>query len=142
MYHLRTCIRLLIVVRHRHRVEFAHRVIAHKHTARIFPSYGRARLDLRPEEVSILLAKASLGNEVVDATLALLVAGIPILHRRVLNLGILLHDNLDHCCVQLILVTLRCGATLQVAHISPFVRNNKRALELTRSLRIYAEVGR
>ena len=142
MNHLCTRIRLLEIVGHRHRVELAHRVIAHKHTTRIFPSYSRACFYLCPEEVSILLAKTSLCYEVVDSALALFVTRIPILHCRILNFCITLHNNLDHCGMQLIFIALWSSTTLQITYIRPLVCNNQRALELTRTLRIYAEVGR
>ena len=58
---------------------------------------------------------AALGDEVVDAAPALRVAGVPVLHRRVLDLGVVERDQLDHRGVQLVLVALRRGAALEVA---------------------------
>jgi len=142
VYHLRTRICLLEVVGHCHRVELAYRVVTHKHTARIFPSYCRACFYLCPEEVSILLAKTSLGYKVVDSALTLFVARVPILHCRVLHLGISLHNYLDHCGVQLIFIALRSSTALQITYIRPLVSYNQRTLELTCTLRIDTEVGR
>jgi hypothetical protein len=41
-------------------------------------------------------AVAALGDEIVDAALALGVARIPVLHRRILDLGVVERDQLDH----------------------------------------------
>ena len=89
-----------------------------------------------------LAAQATLGYKVVDTALTLLIAGIPILHRRVFNVGILLYDNLNNGSMQLIFVALRCCAALQVAYIRALVRHDKRTLELSRTLGINAEVCR
>ena len=59
-------------------------------------------------------AVAALGDEIVDAALALLVAGVPVLHRRVLDLGVVERDQLDHGGVQLVLVAHRRGAAFEV----------------------------
>ena len=89
-----------------------------------------------------LAADTALRNEVIYTTLTILITWIPVLYGRVLNIGILLYDNLNHCGVQLILVATWCGATLEVAHIRTLIRHDKRALELTCTLGIDAEVGR
>ena len=89
-----------------------------------------------------LAADTALGNEVVDATLTLLVAWVPVLYGRVLNIGILLHDNLHNGGMQLVLISAGRGATLQVAHIRALISHDERALKLTCTLGIDAEVGR
>src|SRR6476469_8293268 len=77
--HLGAGVGLLAVVRERNLVEFAARVVAQQHAARIFPGDGRARLDLRPADPAARTAAfATLGDEVVDAATAFLVAGIPV----------------------------------------------------------------
>ena len=59
-----------------------------QHAARVFPGDRRAGLDLRPADARVVAAAfAALGDEVVDAATALLVARIPVLHRRVLDLS-------------------------------------------------------
>ena len=89
-----------------------------------------------------LAADATLGYEVIDTALALLITWIPVLYRRVLNIGIALDYNLDNGGVQLVFIaTWRC-ATLQVADVRTLVGDDKRTLELTRALGIYTEVGR
>ena len=89
-----------------------------------------------------LAADATLRNEVVDATLTILIAWVPVLYGRVLDISIPLYDNLHHGGVQLVLVAAGCCATLQVAHIRALIRHDERALELTCALGIDAEVGR
>ncbi len=60
-------------------------------------------------------AEAALGHEVVNPALALGVAGVPILHGRVLDLRVVQRDQLDHRGVKLVLVAHRRGAALEVA---------------------------
>ena len=141
MYHLCTRISLLEVVGHSHRVELTHRVITSKYAAWILPGYSRACLHLSPRQAGVLFTQASLCNKVIDATLTLFVTRVPILHGRVLNLGIALNDNLYNGSVKLVFIALRSGTTLKVAHISPLVGNNKGTLKLTCTFGIDAEVG-
>ena len=116
------------------RVELAHRVVALQDAARVLPGDRRAGLDLRPRDLRALAAaRAALGDEVVDAAAAFLVAGVPVLHRRVLDLGVVERDELDHRRVQLVLVALRRGAALEVGDVGALVGDDQRALELARS---------
>src|SRR4029453_8523004 len=89
MDHLRAGIGLLAMVGERHRMELAHRVAAEQDAARVLPGDRRAGLDLRPRNLRTRAAAlAALGHEVVDAAAAFLVAGIPVLHGAVLDLGV------------------------------------------------------
>src|SRR3546814_9171692 len=63
---------------------------------------------------AVAAAFGALGDEVVDAADAVLVAGIPVLHGRVLDLGVFQRHQLDDRSVQLVLVAHRRGAALQV----------------------------
>ena len=143
MDHLRAGVGLLHVVGRRDRVELADRVVALQDAARILPGDRRAGLDLRPGDLRVDAdAVAALGHEVVDAALAVLVAGIPVLNRRVLDGGVVQRDQLDDRRVQLMLVAHRRGAAFEVAHVRAFLGHDQRALELSRSLRVDAEVRR
>src|SRR5262249_38479354 len=87
--HLGAGVDLLVAVRNRDRVELAAGVLAAQDAARILPGDGRAGFDLRPGNLRVLAAAiAPLGDEIVDAALAFAVARIPVLHRRVLDLGV------------------------------------------------------
>src|SRR3546814_9125660 len=87
--HLGAGVGLLIVVGDGDGVELAHRVVALQDAARVLPGDRRAGLDLGPGDLRVApAAGAALGDEVVDAALAVIVAGIPVLHRRVLDLGV------------------------------------------------------
>src|SRR5690606_31358821 len=87
VHHLGAGVGLLAVVRQRDRVELADRVGALEHAARVLPRDRGARLDLRPGDLAALaLAEAALGHEVVDAADPVLVAGVPVLNGRVLDL--------------------------------------------------------
>src|SRR6185437_15098086 len=83
--HLGAGVGLLVMVRQRDRMEFADRTITAQHAARVFPGDRRTGFDLRPGDARIIAAAlAALGDKVVDATLAVFVARIPVLHRRIL----------------------------------------------------------
>ena len=87
-------------------------------------------------------AGAALCDEIVDAALALGVAGIPVLHGRVFDLRVLVRDQLDDRRVQLVLVALRRGAAFEIADIGALVGDQQCALELAAVARIDAEIGR
>ena len=143
MNHLGAGIDLLAAVRDRDRVELAARIVAAQDAARIFPGDGRAGLDLGPGNLRILAAAiAALGDEVVDAALALGVARIPVLHGRIFDLGVFERDELDHRGMQLVLVAHRRGAAFEIAHVRALVGDDQRALELAGILLVDAEIGR
>ena len=78
--HLRAGVRLLVIVRNRHGVEFPDGIVAGEDTAGIFPGDGRAGFDLRPRNLApFAFTQAALGYKIVDTALALFVAGIPVL---------------------------------------------------------------
>ena len=142
MDHLRAGIGLLHIVRHGHRVELADRVVAFEYATGIFPRDRRSGLDLRPGNLRVVAAAmAALGDEVKDAALAFLVAGIPVLDGGIFNLRILMGNQLDHRRVQLVFVALRRGASFEIADVRAFVGNQQRPFELPGVGRIDAEVG-
>ena len=87
-------------------------------------------------------AIAALGDEIVDAAFAVLVARIPVLDRRVFDLGVVERDELDHRGMQLILVAHRGGAAFEIADIGALVGDDQRALELAGVRCVDAEIGR
>src|SRR6185437_16905395 len=94
MEHLGAAIDLLEAVGDRDRVEFTARVIAAQDAAWIFPGDRRSRFDLGPGNLRIgAAAVAALGDEIVDAALAFGIARIPVLHRRIFDLGIVERDE-------------------------------------------------
>ena len=143
MDHLGAAVDLLLSVRNRDRVELAARIIAAQDAARIFPGDRRAGLDLRPGNLRARAAAvAALGHEVVDAALAFGVARVPVLHRRILDLGVVERDQFDHRRMQLVLVAHRRGAAFEVADVGALVGDDQRALELAGVLLVDAEIGR
>src|SRR6185312_2792222 len=79
--HLGAGVGLLMIVHHGDGIELADRIVANQQYAGIFPRDRRSRFDLRPRDLRIDAGGlAALGDEVVDAALAFLVAGVPVLH--------------------------------------------------------------
>ncbi len=143
MYHLGAGVGLLAVARHGHGVELTHRAIALEHARGVFPCDGRAGLYLGPRQLGIVAAaQSALGHEIVHAAAPLGIAGIPVLHGAVLDLGAVLAYYLHDGRVQLVLVARRSRAALQITHIGVVVGHDERALKLARAGRVDAEVGR
>src|SRR5581483_9589849 len=141
--HLGARIDLLAAVGDGDRVELAARIVAAQDAARIFPGDGRAGLDLGPGDLRARpTAVAALGDEIEDAAFALGVARIPVLHRRILDLGVVERDELDHGGVQLVLVAHRRGAAFEIGDVGALVGDDQRALELAGVALIDAEIGR
>src|SRR5690348_3128259 len=139
--HLGAGIGLLEMVGQRHRMELADRTVTAQHATRIFPGNRRTGLDLRPGDPRIVAAAfAALGHEVVDATLAVLVAWVPVLHRRILDVGLFQRHQLHHRRMQLILVAHRRGAAFEVRNRRAFLGDDQRAFELAGMARVDAEV--
>src|SRR5690606_7899514 len=140
--HLGAGVGLLAVVGQGHRIELADRVVAAQHAAGVLPGDGRTGLHLGPADLAApAAALAALGDEVVDAANAVLVARVPVLHRRVLDLGVVQRHQLDHRRVQLVLVALRRRAALEVGHVGAFLGDDQGALELAGLAGIDAEIG-
>src|SRR6185436_6681495 len=131
--HLGAGVGLLVLVGHGHAVELAHGAVALQDAARVLPGDRGAGLDLGPADLAALAqAAAALGDEVVHATDAVLVAGVPVLHGAVLDLGVVEGHQLDHGGVQLVLAAGRRGAALEVGDVAAFLRDDEGALELPR----------
>src|SRR6266849_5015903 len=111
--------------------------------ARIFPGDRRAGFYLGPGNPrTVAAAMTPLGDEVEDAAASLRVARIPVLDRRILDLGVVKRDQLDHRGVELILIAARSGAPLQITHVGALVRDDEGALELAAVAFVDAEIGR
>ena len=80
MDHLCAAVDLLAAIGNRDRVELAARVVAAQDATWILPSDRRTGFNLRPGNLRILAtAITTLGDEVVDSTLAVLIARVPVL---------------------------------------------------------------
>ncbi len=143
MDHLRAGVGDLGVVGQRDRVKFADRIVALQDHARIFPRDRRTGLDLRPRDLRIhAAARTALCHEVINAALAVLVAGVPVLHGRIFDLGVVQSDELDDRRVKLIRIELRRRAAFVIGDVTAFFGDDQRSLELPRFLRVDAEIGR
>ena len=142
MDHLGAGVGLLVVVGDGDGIEFPHRVVAFQDAARVLPGDGCTRFHLGPGNLRIAApAVATLGDEVEDTATAVLVAGVPVLDGRVLDLGVVQRDQFDNGGVKLVLVTHRRRAAFQIGHIGPLVGDDQRALELSGVRGVDAEIG-
>ena len=115
MNHLGAGVGLLVVARDGHGIEFAGCAAACKDAGWVFPGDGRAGLDLGPGEFGIVAAaEAALGDKIVDASAALLVAGVPVLYGGIFHLGAVFDHDFDDGGMELVFVAHGCGASLEV----------------------------
>ena len=121
VYHFGTRVGLLVVVGEGYAVKLADAVVALEDAAGVLPSNGAAGLHLGPANLGVGLADSALGYKIVHATLALGIARVPVLHRGVLNLGVIQGNQLYHGGMKLVLVSLRGGAALEVAYKTAFI---------------------
>ncbi len=141
--HLGPGIGLLVIIGQSHGVELAHCIITPQNTAGIFPGDGRSGLHLCPGDSGAgLPAITAFGDKIVDATLPVLISGIPVLNRGVLDLCILQGNELHYCGMQLIFIAHRSRTSFQIAHIGAFIGNDQRALKLPRADGVDAKIGR
>ena len=100
MNHFCTGIRLLIVIYDRHRIELTDGILATKNATGILPGNRRACFNLGPRDFRVCTtAVATLGHEVVNAPNTVLVTGVPVLHGRVLDLGVFQGHQFNDCRV-------------------------------------------
>ena len=110
MDHLGAGISLLHVVGDGDGVELALGIVAAQDAGRVFPGHGGAGLHLGPHHLgAVAPAIGAFGDEVVDAALALFVAGEPVLDGGIFDLGVIEDDELHHGGVQLVGVALGCA---------------------------------
>ena len=141
--HLRAGVSLHVAVREGHAVEFTDGVVALQNAARVLPRDGRSRFDLRPADAAVLAsALAALGDEVVHATgTGFTVAGVPVLHGRILDFGVFLSYEFHDGAVELLARKFGGGAAFEVAHASVVIGDDQCAFELACFLVVDAEVG-
>src|SRR5690625_4055653 len=94
MDHLGAGIGLLKVIGQRYGIKFAKTIVTLENAARVFPGDGGAGLHLSPRNFRVCVRNAAFGNKVVNTTLALSITRVPVLHRGVLNLLVILSDHL------------------------------------------------
>ena len=87
-------------------------------------------------------AYTPLGHEVEDSAFTLGISRIPVLHRGIFHLCILLHHYLHHGCMELVLIPHRRRASFHIAHIRPLVCHYQSPLELSCTFCIDSEITR
>src|SRR6185312_659715 len=110
--------------------------------ARILPGDGRTGFHLGPGDLGIgAAAIATLGDEIIDSALAVLVARIPVLDGGILAFGIVEGDEFHHAGVTLGFVAHRGGAAFEITDVAVGFGDDQRALELGGLLLVVAEFG-
>src|SRR3984893_12271188 len=143
MDHLGAGIDLLAAVGNRDRIEFAARIVAPKNAGRIFPRNRGSGFNLSPGDLGIRApAITTLSDEIIDPAAAVRLAWIPVLHRRIFDLGIVKGDQLDDRGMQLIFVALGRRAALEIGNVVALVGDDQRAFELARVLFVDPEIRR
>src|SRR5207247_7481271 len=118
------------------------RVITHQNATRILPGDGRAGFDLRPRNPGIHAhTLTALRDEVVDTAAALFVAGVPVLHGGIADLGVVQSNQFHDSRVQLIAVAHRGSATFEVTDVAALIGDDQRAFELTRVPCVDSKIG-
>ena len=141
--HLGAGVGLLLAACDRDGIKFAHRIVTAQDAAGVFPGDGRTGLHLGPGNMrTVTAAVAALGDEIVDTATTLLVAGIPVLDRGILDACILHGDQLDHRGMQLVFITHGRGTAFQVADVTAGFGDDQRTLELAGVGLVDAEIGR
>ena len=97
--HLGAGVSLLTLARQCDGIELADASVTLQDHARVFPGDRRTGLHLSPRNLGVCVGPPSLGDEVVDTADAILVTGVPVLHRGVLDLCTVLRNQLDDRCV-------------------------------------------
>ena len=142
MDHFGAGIGLLVVGGDGDGVKFTDAVIALQDAGRVFPGDRRAGFHLGPGNFAArATAGAALGDEVVDATFAVRVTGIPVLHGGVFDLRIIEGDQFHHGGVELVFIALRCGAAFEVGDIGTDFGDDQRAFKLPGVAGVDAEIG-
>ncbi len=132
--HLRAGVGLLIIVRHGDRIKFADGIVALQNAARIFPGDGRAGLDLRPGNLRVrALCTGRAWSRNCKCRPAVLVAGIPVLHGGVFDLGVVQRDQVPPPPREADFRRASARCSLRVTHVGAFVGHDQRALELAGS---------
>src|SRR5690606_7617567 len=108
----------------------------------VFPGDRRTGFYLGPGNFGVGVAHTALGHKVVNTTLAFFVAGVPVLHRGIFNLGIVERDQFHYRRVQLIFVALGGSTTFKVTDVGTFVGNNQGALKLAGVLFVDTKISR
>ena len=141
MNHLRARIRLLVVIRHCHTIEFSRRVISRQNTGRVFPRNSRTCLHLCPGEFTVrTFAVTTFRNEVIDTAFAFGITRIPVLYGTVLHFRTLMYHNFHDSGMQLVLIAHRSRTTFQIGNIRIIIRHNQRPLKLACITRIDTEI--
>ena len=107
--HLGAGVRLLMIVDQGYRIELANRVVAFQNNAGILPGDGGTGLHLGPRNLGVLAGDTAFGHEIVNASIAVLITGKPVLESGVLDLGVVQGHQLDHCGVELVGLPGRSG---------------------------------
>ncbi len=142
MDHLGAGVGLLAIVGDGDRIKLTDAALTAQHAARIFPGDRAAGFHLRPAHLAVLAeAVGALGDKIIDAALAVGIAGIPVLHGGIFDLGIVQGHQLNDRGVQLVFIAHRRRAAFEIGDIAALVGDDQRAFELAGVGSVDAEIG-
>src|SRR3989338_513449 len=144
MNHLRAGVGLLKMIGERHRIKFAGRIIPDQDAAWVLPRDRRACLDLRPGNLRIFaLTFTAFWHKIINPALSgLRITGIPILYRRILDLGMVERHKLYDRRVELVRIKPRGSTSFQIAYVTIVFTNNQRSFKLSRAFGVDAKISR
>src|SRR5699024_1562322 len=139
--HLGSGIRLHVIFGEGDGVKLSDRAFAFEDAAWVFPRNGRTRLNLRPRNFGVLSSTVSaLGHEVENAALTFCVSGVPVLYGGVVQDRVVMRDEFNDRCVELVPWVFGCGASFEVVYEGAWLRNDQRPFELSCPFAVDAEV--
>ena len=143
MHHLSTGIGLLAIIRQGDRIELANRLVTLQQNTWVFPGNRRTGFHLCPRNLSPLAtASTPFSHEIIYASAAFSIPGIPVLHRRVLYLGTFHRHQFNYCGMQLVFVSHRRSTALEIADVTPLICHNQRSFKLPCVHGIDSEISR
>src|SRR5262249_12651587 len=80
--------------------------------------------------------------KIIDTAAPILIARVPVLHRRVLDFGLVERDQLNDRRVQLVFVALRSRAAFKIVYEAARFGDDQGAFKLTGFARVDAQEGR
>jgi len=118
MYHFRSRVSLLLVIRQRDGVKLPLAIISSEYDGWIFPRDGRTGFNLCPRNFRVItFTQAAFRDKVIDTSFSVFVASVPVLNGGVLYFGVFPRVNLYNRSVKLVFVVCWSSATFEIRNV-------------------------